>query len=347
MQGTVVNIQRMSTEDGPGLRTTVFLKGCSLACAWCHNPEAMCARPELVWFSSRCGGLGECLQACGEDALTRRDGEIIIDRERCTSCGDCVRACPSAALELLGTTWEAGDLVTELLKDRSFFQRSGGGVTISGGEPGMQHRFVVELLDGCSAAGVATAVDTAGLVGTQALLDMAGRADLALYDLKHIDPQRHRCLTGHTNERILANLEALAERMRVERRPAELWIRTPLVPGATLERASIEGIGAFLASRLEDVVTRWELCAFNNLATDKYRRLGLDWPWRGAPLLTRTELEEAAAWARDSGVDPAIVVATGAVRAADTAPAGQGDHAVDTARRPQSAAAEEIASCRS
>ncbi|MBI5505922.1 MAG: glycyl-radical enzyme activating protein [Deltaproteobacteria bacterium] len=304
----------MSTEDGPGLRTTVFLKGCSLQCSWCHNPEAMCMGPQLVWHSSKCIGAGACEAVCPEDAIVRRDGTIIVDSARCTLCGDCVEGCPSAAMEILGTVWELDALVAEVAKDRSYFDISGGGVTISGGEPGLQAPFVGAFLDRCRALGLGTAVDTAGLISRTALVELARRSDVVLYDLKEIDSGRHACVTGQPNERILGNVIALGELMRAEGCPRDLWIRTPLIPGVTATEENLRGIGAFLAEHLAGVVSRWELCAFNNLAADKYGRLGLEWPFQGVPLLTRQQLRDAENVARDSGVDPAIVIATGRTR---------------------------------
>jgi pyruvate formate lyase activating enzyme len=272
---TVFNIQRMSTEDGPGLRTTVFVKGCSLECLWCHNPEGISPSPQVVWHGPKCIGSRACDAACPEDAILRSGDEIEIDRDRCTVCGECVDRCPSAAMELWGTRWSLDDLVKEVAKDRSYFETSGGGVTVSGGEPALRTPFVAPFLERCRAIALHTALDTCGMCSPSALRSLAGHADLVLFDVKEIDPERHARFTGQTNERILANLIALGEQTRQGELPAELWIRTPLIPGATLSEENIRGIGAFIARELGDVVTRWELCAFNNLAADKYHRLGL------------------------------------------------------------------------
>ncbi len=311
---TVLNIQRMSTEDGPGLRTTVFLKGCSLQCAWCHNPEAMCHQPQVVWHRQKCIGAHLCDGVCPEHALSHQDSAVRIDFAHCTACGDCVQQCPSGAFELLGTTWDLEPLVAEVARDRSYYDASGGGVTVSGGEPVLQARFVGAFFERCRAVGLRTALDTAGFVATSALLDLGRRTDLVLYDLKAIDTVAHACFTGQPNEKILTNVHALASSMRAEGTPRALWIRTPLIPGATLSHDNVTGIGRFIAEHLTDVVERWELCAFNNLAVDKYQRLGLQWAFAGVPLLSETELRQAADVARASGVDPTIVVATGPTR---------------------------------
>jgi len=313
---TVLNIQRMSTEDGPGLRTTVFLKGCSLQCVWCHNPEAMGVAPQVVWHPKRCVGARRCEAVCPEDAVRREDGVVSIDRARCTACGDCVAQCPAAAFEMLGSPWELDALVAEVAKDRSYFDASGGGVTVSGGEPGLHAPFVAAFFERCRGVGLRTALDTAGLVASAALLDLARRTDLVLFDLKEIDSDRHACFTGQPNDRIFANARALGGMLRAEGSPPALWVRTPLIPGATFTDDNVAGIGRFIATQLGDVVTRWELCAFNPLATDKYERLGLRWAYAGVPPLTAAELRHAEAVARGSGVDPRIVVATGMTRVA-------------------------------
>jgi pyruvate formate lyase activating enzyme len=311
---TVLNIQRMSTEDGPGLRTTVFFKGCSLECTWCHNPEAVSPKPELVWHENRCIGAGACYEACGENAIRRLAHGIEIDRERCTLCGDCVERCPSLAMEMLGVRWQLDDLVHEVSKDRSYFETSGGGVTVSGGEPALRVPFVVAFLDRCRELGLHTAVDTCGMCSTPSLIELASHADLVLYDIKEIDPGLHARFTGQSNEQILAGLSALAGHMRTHALPAELWIRTPLIPNATARADNVYAIGALISRDLTDVVSRWELCAFNNLATDKYRRLGRAWEFAGVELITASELARFAGIARDSGVDPEKISVTGRSR---------------------------------
>ncbi len=307
----VFNIQRMSTEDGPGLRTTVFVKGCSLECRWCHNPEGMSPNPQVVWHGARCVHTRVCDAACPEDAISRSGEEIEIDRERCTVCGECVDRCPSGAIESWGTSWSLDELVSEVAKDRTYFETSGGGVTVSGGEPALRAPFLAPFLERCRALAMHTALDTCGMCSQSALKTLAGHADLLLFDLKEIDADRHARFTGQSNQKILANLLALAGQMRKGQRPGELWIRTPLIPGATLTEENIQGIGEFIARELGDVVTRWELCAFNNLAADKYRRLGLRWDFEGAELMNEQELRHFEQLGRRSGVDPEIVLATG------------------------------------
>jgi pyruvate formate lyase activating enzyme len=292
----------------------VFVKGCGLECRWCHNPEGISPSPQVVWHEARCIGSRECDAACPEKAILRSGEGIEIDRERCTVCGECVERCPAGALEQWGILWALDELVSEVAKDRSYFEASGGGVTVSGGDPALFTPFVAPFLERCRALGLRTALDTCGMCSRSNLLALGARCDLVLYDLKEIDPERHARFTGQSNQRILANLVALAEQMRRGEPPAELWIRTPLIPGATLSEENIRGIGAFLAREVGDVVSRWELCAFNNLAAEKYRRLGLRWELEGVPLLSQAELRRFEEVGRSSGVEPGIVIGTGRTR---------------------------------
>ena len=313
---TVLEIQRMSTEDGPGLRTSVFFKGCTLACTWCHNPESIRAQPQRQWIETKCIGCRTCVEACPNGALSGApDGSIVIDRDACRDCGACTRECPTTAMELLGETWELEALLTELEKDRAYFENSkGGGITVGGGEPAVQARFVEALLRALKERGLRTALDTCGWCSVRSLDRLLPHADLVLFDLKLADPKQHARHTGRTNERILQNLLHVRDSMRENARPAELWIRTPLIPGVTATTANVAQIGRFIAENLNGEVSRWELCAFNNLCKDKYRRLGIDWPFKDQELLTRDFLDELTDAARRTGIDPQIVSWTGSAR---------------------------------
>jgi pyruvate formate lyase activating enzyme len=324
----VVNIQRMSTEDGPGIRTTVFLKGCSLACTWCHNPESIAMGPEVVWHEWKCIDCDACSDVCKEGALYRLGDEVVIDRDRCTGGSACTEACPASAIERIGVERELDDLVAEVVTDRAFFERSGGGVTVSGGEPGVQARFVTAFFARLRQLGIHTALDTCGMCSDLAIEEMSAQADLVLYDVKEIDGDRHRRFTGRPNDRILANLVGVADRIRTGGRPQALWIRTPLIPGATATDENVRGIGRFISERLGDVVARWELCAFNNLGGDKYRRLGRVWDFEGVELMSREDLARLGAVAADSGIDPSIVVVTGPMRVECAAATEEAAHAV-------------------
>lgn len=303
MTGRVLNIQRMSTEDGPGIRTTVFLKGCPLRCTWCHNPESLSPRPEVVFQETRCIRCGSCQIVCPHGAQPAL----------CEACGRCVTECPAGAREMLGIEWAVDDLVREVVRDRAFFASSGGGVTVSGGEPTMQAPFVAAFLEALGAEGIAAAVDTCGACGADALMQVVASASLVLFDVKLADPTRHQQFTGQENGRILDNLRRVAAWAREGEGRRTLWVRTPLVPGATADAENLSAIGRILAD-LGPGVARWDLCAFNNLCREQYRRLGRIWDFAEVPLLTSGEVAALADVARRSGVDPAIVGVSGASR---------------------------------
>jgi pyruvate formate lyase activating enzyme len=312
--GRILHLQRLSTEDGPGIRTTVFFKGCPLRCAWCHNPESISPHPQIQWLESRCIGCQTCLDTCPNDCLAMTPAGLAIDRRCCQACGTCADACPTNALELLGTTIAVEDLVGEVSKDRVYYDKSGGGVTASGGEPLAQPEFVASFLACLQEIGISTALDTCGIASLRSLTKVLPHVDLLLFDLKEVDPARHEAFTGQSNDIVFEALHFIQEYMRQDRNKMRLWIRTPLIPGATARKENILGLGAHIQQVLDGLPERWELCAFNNLCRDKYRRLGIDWPYKDTPLLSRQELLAFEEYARQSGVDPSIVIATGATR---------------------------------
>lgn len=238
--GWIFNIQRCSVHDGPGIRTTVFLKGCPLACSWCHNPEGIDESPVLMISADRCLGCRECVEACPvEDGGAAPAGERW-DRSACRRCGSCAEACPANARQLAGREIGSSELVDLLERDRIFFDSSGGGVTFSGGEPLAQSEFLIECLRECRRRGLHTAVDTCGLAPSETVLEIGRLADLVLYDLKHMDSERHRSETGSGNRLILDNLRALSAS------DVEIWIRIPLIPDFNDDSENIENTGTFL-----------------------------------------------------------------------------------------------------
>jgi pyruvate formate lyase activating enzyme len=316
--GQILHLQRLSTEDGPGIRTTVFFKGCPLHCAWCHNLESISSRMQTQWFAVRCLDCCTCIEACPNGCLTMTDNGLLIDRVRCQACGKCAEACPSGGLEAIGTTVSVEELLTELLKDSAYFNKSGGGVTLSGGEPTFQPDFAEALLCGLKEQGIATALDTCGLTSTHTLDRLLPFTDLVLFDLKLNDPSLHLEFTGVSNKQILENLVHIRDYRRNQTRPIELWIRTPLIPGATATEENLQAVGRYLVDTLNGSVSRWELCAFNNLCRDQYKRLGLEWAYAQAPLMTAGELAHCEQIAKASGLRPDLVLATGATRAVES-----------------------------
>ncbi len=290
--GRLFNLQRFSTDDGPGIRTTAFFKGCPLRCVWCHNPEGLRTEHDLMWYDVRCIGARRCLEACQEGALELTANGMQIDRARCTRCAACAQACPAGALELVGTDWEARRLTSELSRDAAFYESSGGGVTLSGGEPLLQHAFLAELLPLCREAGLHVALDTSAAVPGEWLDDVLPWVDMVLLDLKVIDPQRHKAATGLTNERILDNALTIA------RSGVCLWVRTPVIPGWTDDEANIAGLAAFIAENLSQV-ERWDLLAYTNLGRPKYHRLEQAYALEAAPLLQHAHMERVVALARE------------------------------------------------
>jgi pyruvate formate lyase activating enzyme len=306
-RGTILRIQRMSTEDGPGIRSTAFFKGCPLSCVWCHNPESISDKRQLHWIKAKCIGCRSCAAVCRVGAITATDNGIVIDRELCSFCDACSQACPTTALSVYGEELGVEELVHELLKDRIYFEKSGGGVTLSGGEPTMQPEFAQALLSSLKLHGVHTALDTCGQCTWETLSALLPHTDLVLYDLKEADPVNHKRFTGTANARILDNLKLLARFMRENGRPRELWIRTPLIPDCTATVANLERIGEFIQEHLGSLAGRWELCTFNNLCADKYDALDMNWEFRNCSPLREGDANLLVDAATASGVDPSIV----------------------------------------
>ena len=274
----IFNIQRFSLHDGPGIRTTVFLKGCPLRCDWCHNPESMDPRPEPLLRADRCLGCDLCAPACGQGIagpLDRAAAPAPPD-PRCVRCGDCAEACPADARQLVGRAYGVSELVAEVLRDGIYHGETGGGVTFSGGEPltAGNAPFLLGCLDELRWYGVHTAIDTCGHVETGTLCTAADQAGLVLFDLKLMDDRDHRRHCGVGGGRIRANLEAVAAR------PVDLRVRVPLIPDLTDTDANLEAVAAFVAALPRPVPV--DLLPFHALAGDKHRRLGRDWLLAGA-----------------------------------------------------------------
>ena len=311
---TILHYQRLSTEDGPGIRTTVFFKGCPLSCLWCHNPESIDIKPQLQWIESRCIGCNSCIETCDQHVLSRKANKLTIDRVLCSNCNRCVEECPTNALEMLGTKINTDQLMDEVLKDLTYYQKSDGGVTLSGGEPTLQSAFLCQALSKLKDKDIHTALDTCGLCNYQTLEKSFPYLDLILFDIKTINPQLHQQFTGHSNERILNNFIKLMDFLKRFPSEFELWIRTPLIPKSTAIKGNLEEIARFLIEHGLNQISRWELCAFNNLCNDKYLRLDQKWTYENEPLMTREQLDQCHQWVVDTGFPADKVIVTGASR---------------------------------
>lgn len=291
--GLIFNIMRYSTKDGPGLRTTVFLKGCPLTCRWCHNPESQRLVPEVVFRSNRCIRCESCGEVCPNQGLELPEGQPLVHLERCTACGACVEVCPTQARDIIGRSMTVADVMSEIMKDRPFYEESGGGVTFSGGEPLMQVDFLNEILKECRAQDVHTAVDTCGAVPWAFFERLLGEVNLFLYDLKIMDDDLHQKWTGVSNRLILENLARLAGS------GANIWVRIPIIPGATDDLANIKKIGLFLEKL--GTVPYIELLPYHDTGRDKYRLLHRPYMITDSHSPARPDLEQIATWLRRSG----------------------------------------------
>jgi pyruvate formate lyase activating enzyme len=289
--GRVFNVQRYSLHDGPGIRTTVFLKGCPARCLWCHNPESQAFGPEVVKVETRCAACGTCETVCPHGASPPGSG-------LCTACGACIEACPAGARELVGRETTVDEVMDQVRRDRIFFEESGGGVTFSGGEPLAQLAFLRALLEASRTQGLHTAVDTCGFAPPDDLLGLVPLVDLFLFDVKLVDDARHREMTGLPTKPILANLRALAAAH------PSVWIRVPIVPGHTDGEDDVEAI-ARLAAGLTGV-HQVSLLPFHGTGAAKARRLGRPFPLESLPPPPPERLEALAGLFRDRGLTVSI-----------------------------------------
>jgi len=267
--GTIYNIQRFSLHDGPGIRTTVFMKGCPLRCEWCHNPESQKVRPQISLFVERCLACGRCMAVC--DRHSFEDGIHRIDHGACEGCGRCVEQCPADAMELLGREASVEEIIEEVERDSAFYSTSGGGMTVSGGEPTMQTAFAAQILAAAKAKGIHTAIETCGYAPWSAYEQLLPYTDMFLYDVKQMDSELHKEYTGVDNSRILENLSNLC----MNAVDAEIVVRTPVIPGYNDQPENFRSLASFLL-KLERL-PRVEVLPYNPLAGSKYSRLGMEY----------------------------------------------------------------------
>ena len=268
-KGIVFDIKRYAIHDGPGIRTTVFFKGCPLNCWWCHNPEGLILPPELIFKENRClDGCAECVESCAPGALTRVGQIIVIDREKCDLCGECVQVCPSEALEIIGREMSVGEVMKEIEKDMIFYDESEGGATFSGGEPLMQPEFLKALLEECKERDIPTALDTCGYAPSEVVDKISDKVDLFLYDIKMMDDKKHIEYTGKSNKPILENLKKLAQQGSL------LAVRLPIIPGVNDDKENINKIAEFILTlpSIRDI----SLLPYHRAGSEKYQRLKKD-----------------------------------------------------------------------
>lgn len=296
MTGRVFDIKRYSIHDGPGIRTTVFLKGCSLRCLWCHNPESVEVGPELMHWPGRCTRCYACIEACPKGAIAKdAAGAVVIDRKACDLCGKCAEACLYDAMQMVGREMSVEEVLSEVEKDKIFYDQSGGGVTLSGGDPFVQSAFAEALLDGCRSRGIPAAVDTAGFSRNGVLDRVASKAGLILYDLKCMDDARHKELTGVSNVPIIENLKRLAAG------PTEVWVRIPLVSGVNDDDENVRRTIALLKSL--KTIKKVGILPYHSGGLEKARRIGRESHFRKFETPSEERIAAVEAAFREAGFE--------------------------------------------
>jgi pyruvate formate lyase activating enzyme len=270
IEGIVFNIQRYSIDDGPGVRTTVFLKGCPLSCLWCSNPESIDPMPEVTYRYTSCKRCGTCISACPTGAITLDEAGIHIDRKNCDRCGTCVSVCMPEALKISGKKMSVEEVFKIVKKDIDYYEASGGGLTCSGGEVLSQPEFVAALFRRCREAGIHACADTSGWGSREAMETVLEYCDLVYFDLKHINAAEHKKLCGQSNDLILNNLALIAE----EKVPVVL--RVPLIPGCNDSKENISAIAETAARFLKDALVH--ILPYHRYGTNKYRMLDMEYP---------------------------------------------------------------------
>lgn len=298
MTGVITDIQRFSIHDGPGIRTTVFLKGCNLRCRWCHNPETILARPQVQVFPERCIACGACVTACPSGAHAREGGRGVFQRDRCQACGACTRGCYAQCLVLVGRAVTPEDVLAEVLADKAFYARSGGGVTLSGGEPLWQPKFAIKVLGLCRANGIHTAIETNLAWPWVYARPVVASADLVMCDLKHLDSGRHEEWTGQPNAQVLENIR------RVSVSGLPLIVRTPIIPTFNDTPEAVAAIAEFLVGLPK--LLHYDLLPYHPLGSGKYEGLGMSYDLPDLPQPSRQLMQELGRAAQRPGLSVRI-----------------------------------------
>ena len=293
----IFDIERFAIKDGPGIRTVVFMQGCPLHCPWCSNPESRPFSPVLKYIGSRCLHCGACAAVCPVRAVSAGDGDVRIDRDACTLCGECVRNCPGAALKISPKLMDCRDVVDVVLRDKDYYEHSGGGVTFSGGEALMQPEALLAMLKMCRENGIHTALETTAAVSFEVIGRLEPYVDLFLIDLKHTDGARLREVTGADPELVFGNIRALAASHKIR-------LRLPCIPGFNLDAGHFSKAFSFA---VENGITGMDLLPYHTLGTGKYKQLGLEYNYGETGPLDRKELEPYAAEGVSMGLDIKIL----------------------------------------
>jgi len=295
----ITNIQGFSIHDGPGIRTVIFFKGCPLSCQWCSNPECLSGTPQIGFIENLCTDCGKCLDACTNNAIRREEGEHRIDYSRCKSCGNCRDQCSYGALVRYGESMSIAEVWDAVRRDKMFYDESGGGVTVSGGEPLLQPAFVRELFELSRREGIDTCVETCGSVDREALLEVIPVTDHFLFDLKHMDPEAHRKHTGQSNGNILKNAALLIERGN------DVLFRQPLIPGVNDSIEDIRATARFLTG-LGRNAAKLQIMPFHRMGQSKYRALDMPYNMDGLGAAEDKQAEAARDAYIQCGIDCSI-----------------------------------------
>ena len=299
MKGIVTDIQRFSLNDGAGIRTTVFLKGCNMKCSWCHNPETISAHSQLMFYENKCIGCGKCFQACPKGAHKLVDGKHVIDRDLCVNCGKCTESCYAEALVMCGKLMSTDDVMKQVCQDKAYYDASHGGVTISGGEVLCNSAFAEELADKCHEEGIEVAIETNLSIPFEKVQSLFDKVDFIMCDLKIFEDALHKEYTGISNKVVLENLKKLDGLNK------PVIVRTPLIPGVTDTKENIGAIAKYIKGMKN--LQRYELLNFNPLGEGKYRSLDKENAFEKARPLSEDALTDIVAYLEDAGLSYKIV----------------------------------------